>query len=524
MQIHKSRFYALFFCTALLLIGCTDGTEPVAQSPTEAPTTADVIEPTESADNTPTNGFADVAEIELQMLESFPVQINAIARGQLSDGCTAITTIDQSRNGFTYSVTINTLRDPSNGCPNSGTPYEESIALDVLDIPAGTYAVNVNGVQQAFVLSADNSVIQEQAPIPPTPEPTPEPTVEPEAETEPAEESEAVEAEAAANAGAETTTESEEGENEDVDSAETENPEGEPEPTDVAAEQGDSAENSEESEPTVPTTILNDPNCINLVTFDRDISVLDDTPMQPGDEFVKTWRVVNTGSCAWDSTYSIRFVDGEQMDGPDQIPLDRIVQVGEYFDISVPMTAPDELGVYRGDWLLHTPGGTPMGLDGQASETVWLRIEVVEAGTLGAISGVVWADNCNQSEYTYGVSTSLPQGCVENANGTVRGDGVFDRDTEAALSDVTVEILKGKCGEAEEFFSMVTGQDGGYRFASLEPGVYCIYIDVLSAANYDRLIPGTSSFPLPGKTSSTVTIEGGSNFDSISFGWDFTEE
>ncbi|HEX5943124.1 MAG TPA: SH3 domain-containing protein, partial [Anaerolineales bacterium] len=52
---------------------------------------------------------ADVQSVEIQILESFPVQVNAIARGQLPDaGCTTIAGVNPSRNGNTFTVTLTT--------------------------------------------------------------------------------------------------------------------------------------------------------------------------------------------------------------------------------------------------------------------------------------------------------------------------------------------------------------------------------------------------------------------------------
>ncbi len=34
-----------------------------------------------------------------------------------------------------------------------------------------------------------------------------------------------------------------------------------------------------------------------------DVTIPDGTPMSPGQEFVKTWRIRNTGICTWDTDY-----------------------------------------------------------------------------------------------------------------------------------------------------------------------------------------------------------------------------
>ena len=103
----------------------------------------------------PTIGLASVDEIEILILESFPVQINVIASGNLSDPCTEISEVLQEKEGNTFFITIKTYRSPG-FCIQVLAPFEEIIPLEVYGLPAGTYIVNVNGVQGTFDLEVDN--------------------------------------------------------------------------------------------------------------------------------------------------------------------------------------------------------------------------------------------------------------------------------------------------------------------------------------------------------------------------------
>jgi len=105
----------------------------------------------------PTTGLAPVEEIEIVILESFPVQINVIARGNLPDPCTEISEVLQEREGNTFFVTIKTYRYPG-FCIQVLAPFEEIIPLDVYGLPAGIYNVDVNGVQGTFDLEVDNII------------------------------------------------------------------------------------------------------------------------------------------------------------------------------------------------------------------------------------------------------------------------------------------------------------------------------------------------------------------------------
>ena len=496
--------------TCLFALAACNQTTPDPAATTEPNASADnavaVEETATEAPAAPLDETATIENIELLMMESFPVQINAIIKGSTAAECIKVGEITQTRNEFVYELDVTTEKDESASCTPTTQTFEEIISLDVADLPAGSYTVRANGATQAFIFSADNS-IQDEPTATPEPEPTavPEPTIEPTAE--PVEEPEANEADSAETDTEETTEAGD-------DTEETS--------TDDSAETEATAEPEAEETPAA-VQLPNDPNCVDLVSFGADITVPDDTPFEIGDTFVKTWRIFNTGTCIWDESYALMFIEGDQMDAPDEVALTDRVASGDFIDVSVEMTAPTDLGIYRGDWQLRNPAGEPLGLDGRAGESLWLQIETVEANTLGSISGVVWADGCDQSAYTYGVSTELPPGCVENLNGTIRGDGVFDQSAEFGLRDVIMTLGTGECGDATTIDTIRTDSNGAYRFRGLGPDVYCVFIDVLEEGNFARLIPGTTSFPTPGRTGITITIEPGSSFDSINFGWDSEE-
>jgi len=108
----------------------------------------------------PTMGFAPVEEIEIVILESFPVQVQVIARGNLPDPCTEIFEVLQERKENTFFVAIKTYRPPG-FCIQVLAPFEEIIPLEVYGLPAGTYTVDVNGVQDTFDLEVDNILLKE---------------------------------------------------------------------------------------------------------------------------------------------------------------------------------------------------------------------------------------------------------------------------------------------------------------------------------------------------------------------------
>jgi inhibitor of cysteine peptidase len=104
-----------------------------------------------------TIGLAPVEEIKIVILESFPVQVQVIASGNLPDPCTEISEVLQEREGNTFFVSIKTYRPPGL-CIQVLAPFEVKIPLNVYGLPAGTYTVDVNGVQATFDLLVDNII------------------------------------------------------------------------------------------------------------------------------------------------------------------------------------------------------------------------------------------------------------------------------------------------------------------------------------------------------------------------------
>lgn len=100
---------------------------------------------------------AIVESVDVLLLEIFPVQARAVISGQLPDGCTELNGLFVTRDDQTFEVTVNTRR-PTGGvvCTQALVPFEETVALDVEGLEAGTYTVIVQDQEVTFTLDADN--------------------------------------------------------------------------------------------------------------------------------------------------------------------------------------------------------------------------------------------------------------------------------------------------------------------------------------------------------------------------------
>ena len=95
-------------------------------------------------------------------------------------------------------------------------------------------------------------------------------------------------------------------------------------------------------------------------TYVSDVTVPDGTVMTPGQTFVKTWLVQNTGTCTWDTNYKIGFGFGEPMSGTTTA-LTKTVAPGEQVEISVNLTVPAKTGNLTGTWRMMNGQGAFFG-------------------------------------------------------------------------------------------------------------------------------------------------------------------
>jgi hypothetical protein len=110
-----------------------------------------------------------------------------------------------------------------------------------------------------------------------------------------------------------------------------------------------------------------------------DVTIPDDTKMQPGQSFTKTWRLQNTGTCTWSKAYSVALFSGEAMSAPASVPLPKDVPPGQSVDVSVDMIAPQPSGTYQGNWKLRDASNNWFGIGPNGGSPFWVRIVVGEA-------------------------------------------------------------------------------------------------------------------------------------------------
>jgi hypothetical protein len=142
------------------------------------------------------------------------------------------------------------------------------------------------------------------------------------------------------------------------------------------------AEASPEPDPTSTSQpVVSNPGCTVSASLVSE-NPPDDVLLKPGEYFWKTWTLLNTGSCIWDTSYSLIFWSGERMGGLSSYPLTEIVRPEETLEVSIYLQAPAAEGTSTGYWRLKSPWGADFGV-GPLSSSFYVQIGVAEKPKYG---------------------------------------------------------------------------------------------------------------------------------------------
>ena len=155
--------------------------------------------------------------------------------------------------------------------------------------------------------------------------------------------------------------------------------------------------------------------------FVADVSIPDDTRLAPGQAFQKSWRVLNSGNCAWQNGAALVFVQGQALGGNNAVALP-IVNPGQMTDIAIPMQAPTAPGNYSAIWRMRDANGNLFGTQ------LIVRI-IVPAPTTSAACASAPADfdfAASAASINKGETVTLSWGSVNNATGAFLSGGEFN--------------------------------------------------------------------------------------------------
>jgi len=410
---------------------------------------------------------AQVQSVEIQTMNTNPIQVNAIVGGILTESCAKLGESQVQYESNTIRITVFTLSPTGTGCVQTTTAFETTVPINTKDLPAGTHTVIANGVSAVFTLPAaaqasgsiNGWVWHDMC------------------------------ANGSANPGANCVQ---------VDNSyrgdglmENDEPPidgvkvtlgmgacpstGLKETTTIATDLSYSFVSLEAGTYCVSIDPQNETNagillpgswtypsivdgtvgstvtlgagenkfdvnfgwdyqflptesqaCVNSAKFVSDVTIPDNSVIASNTVFTKTWRLMNTGSCTWDNNYLVAYISGatmSQQPGYWIVPQGQTVAPGQTVDISVGMTAPVDNGNYASYWGLKKVDGQFMPIQGGANgNSFYVKIKVNN----GVVEGNITAQT---------ISIELEQGsgavCTANATYFVHASLTADGATTA---------------------------------------------------------------------------------------------
>jgi uncharacterized protein YkwD len=137
-------------------------------------------------------------------------------------------------------------------------------------------------------------------------------------------------------------------------------------------------------------------NCTNAAILLRDVTIPDNTQVQAGETFTKTWEFQNSGTCSW-TNYTVKFSSGESMNVPLSVPIMDTPPSGKV-QVSVELSAPSTDGTYTAAFTLNDPDANviPIGVE----KSFWVKVVVGNPVTVQTlpVSSVGGNTHCSYNE------------------------------------------------------------------------------------------------------------------------------
>lgn len=135
----------------------------------------------------------------------------------------------------------------------------------------------------------------------------------------------------------------------------------------------------------------------DAASFVSDVTYPDGSNVPLGGAFTKIWRLKNTGTCPWTTSYALVFVSGERFGASAAVSLPTNVGPGQTVDLAVNLTAPNQSGHYRGFWKLRNASNALFGIGTNADSNFFVDINV----TGYAVTGYDFIANaCNDANWS----------------------------------------------------------------------------------------------------------------------------
>ncbi len=103
----------------------------------------------------PATGYQPVTvdQVEVEVGVGSPIPVHVIVSGNLPDPCSQVEHTEIKQDGSNFIITLSAT-PAVEGCVQDTLPFKMGIPLNVVDLPAGSYSVTVNGSRAEFGLDA----------------------------------------------------------------------------------------------------------------------------------------------------------------------------------------------------------------------------------------------------------------------------------------------------------------------------------------------------------------------------------
>jgi hypothetical protein len=198
------------------------------------------------------------------------------------------------------------------------------------------------------------------------------------------------------------------------------------------------------TQPPPPTATSRPAACTYRPTFLGDVSIPDDTVLEPGATFAKIWRVRNDGTCTWGANYPLHSLDytgGSNVSSTTSVSLPASVAPGQTVDLTVGMKAPSSSGTYVSNWMFHVVNdpigrGPYVGVGSGADSPLYVRFKVVVPDTGPTITRVSFAPGATQAVMNGTLVANETRGFVLSA----MKDQIMMAGTSSASNEVKTRI------------------------------------------------------------------------------------
>lgn len=113
----------------------------------------------------------------------------------------------------------------------------------------------------------------------------------------------------------------------------------------------------------------------DAASFISDVTYPDGSVVAPGSSFTKIWRVRNSGTCTWNTSYDLVYVGGERFSSPSAVSVPGTVAPGQTVDLAVDLISPTKSGNYIGYWKLRNSSGTIFGV-GNGDASIYADVKI----------------------------------------------------------------------------------------------------------------------------------------------------